>query len=478
MPPKKAKDETSNTKTDRDSNNPNLNLQSTPDIQVQNTKFDGIVLLSPAAQQLQKDLDSAIKDNISSTTKQKHGSINHLQMRELMDPEKGVNELEENLVNKLKASILVDVKGIREEIVSSFNSAAYDILQDVLGEHLPKVIQENETLKSMLGKLSAQVSNLQKEILELKNTLRPSVSPETSQLGQNPPFQNDFVINVKSQTSLPAPTQKFQGEVQGTDSTPRKAKLTQRLWASPEEYPDNEEEPSSLKRAMLYEEIFPALTNPHNQDKSSHQIQQPTLIKRGWAIASSSLPVPMSKKIRNETKQHQLTHLEISGDLPDFGNAKTSLDFLIPIINSRLCPALLCDLRKEVTLEDILSLVDITSHRKVKTWLIQFKKFMFTEFIFENRRKLSSLKQPSDPSSPKIYINPNLSPDDKFHQIKVLQAFNKLKFAGEDNKSSFSVYPQGFAIKIVCDAKKYFYSFDSKKSPKEFLKSKEIKFKE
>ena len=98
------------------------------------------MLLSPAAQQLQKDLDSAIKDNISSTTKQKHGAINHLQMRELMDPDKGVNELEENLVKKLKASILVDAKGIREEIVSSFNSAAYDILQDVLGEHLPKVI--------------------------------------------------------------------------------------------------------------------------------------------------------------------------------------------------------------------------------------------------------------------------------------------------------------------------------------------------
>ena len=132
-----------------------------------------------------------------------------------------------------------------------------------------------------------------------------------------------------------------------------------------------------------------------------------------------------------------------------------------------------------MTFDDILSLVDITPHRKVKTWLIQFKNVKFTEFIFENRRKLSSLKnQPSDPSSPKIYVNPNLSPDDKFHQIKVLQAFNKLKFTGEDNKSSFSVFPQGFAIKIVCDAKKYFYSFDSKKSPKEFLKSKEIKFKE
>ena len=157
MPPKKAKDESSNTQTDRDSNNPNLNLQLTPDIKVRNTTFDGIVLLSPAAQQLQKDLDSAIKDNISSTNKQKHGAINHLQMLELIDPDKGVNELEENLVNKLKASILVDVKGIREEIVCSFNSAAYDILQDVLGEHLPKVKQEKEALQSMLGKLSAQV---------------------------------------------------------------------------------------------------------------------------------------------------------------------------------------------------------------------------------------------------------------------------------------------------------------------------------
>jgi len=350
------------------------------------------VLLAPLAQQLDKDIDCAINDNISSSNKKVHGSINHLRMRELMEPDTNANEQEENIVSKLKASILVDVKGIREEIITSFNGAAYDILQDVLGEHLPKVIQENETLKSMLGKLSEQVSNLQKEILDLKNTLRPSVSSQNPQLGQNPPFQNDFVINVKSQTSLPAPTQKFQGEVQGTDSTPRRVKLTQREWASPEEDPDYEEEPFSHKQAMLYEENFPALTIPHNQDKSSHQIQQPTLIKRGWAIASSSLPVPVVKKFRNETKQHQLSHLEISGDLPDFENAKTSLDFLIPIINSRLCPALLCDLRKAVTLDDILSLVDITSHRKVKTWLIQFKNVMFKEFIFENRRKLSSLK--------------------------------------------------------------------------------------
>ena len=76
-------------------------------------------------------------------------------MRELMEPDKGVDKLEENHVNKLKASILLDVKGIWKEVVSSSNSASYDILED---------------------------------------TLQLSVSPEKPQLGQNLALQNDFVI--------------------------------------------------------------------------------------------------------------------------------------------------------------------------------------------------------------------------------------------------------------------------------------------
>ena len=149
MPPKKANDEKKATEpeTNKNSNRSTFKRESSPDVQVQNTKFDGILLLSPAAQQLEKDLDSAIEDNISSTSKKCHGSINHLRMRELMEPDKDADEVQEDLVNKLKASILVDVKGIREEIISSFNSAAYDILQDVLGEHLPKVLQDNGNLK-------------------------------------------------------------------------------------------------------------------------------------------------------------------------------------------------------------------------------------------------------------------------------------------------------------------------------------------
>jgi len=119
--------------------------------------------------------------------------------------------------------------------------------------------------------------------------------------------------------------------------------------------------------------------------------------------------------------------------------------------------------------------VDISAHRKVKTWLLRLKNTQFSEFIFENRRKLSSFQHSSDsPSSPKLYVNPNLSPEDKFHQIKILQAFQKLKVIGEDKKSNFSVFPQGFVIKIVFESKKFFYPFDSKKSPKEFLLSKGI----
>ena len=124
----------------------------------------------------------------------------------------------------------------------------------------------------------------------------------------------------------------------------------------------------------------------------------------------------------------------------------------------------------------ITSLVGITPYKKKKTWLVQFSNVQFTEFIFEHRRKLSPLPHSSVSSSPKLYVNPNFSPEDKAQQIKVLRAFNKLRFIG--SQSSFPVFPQGFSIKIVYEAKRFFYSFDSRKSPQEFLKSKNIKFKE
>jgi len=243
------------------------------------------------------------------------------------------------------------------------------------------------------------------------------------------------------------------------------------------------------RRSRLRTRLFPinirgnfhALPNPsqenpfkNNSNRVSKPNVAPTGIKSGWAIASSSLPVHIKPFVK-KTNIPQVLHLEISGDLPNFESSNKSIQFLLPILNSRLCPVLFNKCQRDLTQEDIYSLVDISAHRKVKTWLLRLKNTQFSEFIFENRRKLSSFQHSSDsPSSPKLYVNPNLSPEDKFHQIKILQAFQKLKVIGEDKKSNFSVFPQGFVIKIVFESKKFFYPFDSKKSSKEFLLSKGI----
>ena len=89
-------------------------------------------------------------------------------MRKLMNAQNEVNEQEELLVHKLKSSILVDVKGMSEEIISGIQTAAYDILQEVFTAAIPQLVQENEILKLMLTDLSKQVSNLQREIYEMK----------------------------------------------------------------------------------------------------------------------------------------------------------------------------------------------------------------------------------------------------------------------------------------------------------------------
>jgi hypothetical protein len=77
---------------------------------------------------------------------------------------------DEILIQKLKTSIFVDVKGMSEEIVTSISTAAYDILQEVFSNAVPQILQENEILKSTLANLLSQVSELRKEILEIKNS--------------------------------------------------------------------------------------------------------------------------------------------------------------------------------------------------------------------------------------------------------------------------------------------------------------------
>ena len=376
------------------------------------------------------------------------------------------------------------MKGMSEEIISGIQTAAYDILQEVFTAAVPQLVQENEILKSMLTDLSKQVSDLQREIYEMK-VAKPLAFPDIFHQGislqkldpsttETP--SNEFVIDVKGDTSQPASKQIHQKEVQHPLTTPN-SKLPNKEWASPEEDPDYKKDYSQ----SIYEENFPALPNPsqenpfkNNSNRVSKPNVAPTGIKSGWAIASSSLPVHIKPFVK-KTNIPQVLHLEISGDLPNFESSNKSIQFLLSILNSRLCPVLFNKCQRDLTQEDIYSLVDISAHRKVKTWLLRLKNTQFSEFIFENRRKLSSFQHSSDsPSSPKLYVNPNLSPEDKFHLIKILQAFQKLKVVGEDKKSNFSVFPQGFVIKIVFESKKFFYPFDSKKSPKEFLLSKGI----
>ena len=62
-------------------------------------------------------------------------------MHELMNTHKEVNEEEELLVHKLKSSILVDVKGMSEEIISGIQTAAYDILQEVFTAAVPQLVR-------------------------------------------------------------------------------------------------------------------------------------------------------------------------------------------------------------------------------------------------------------------------------------------------------------------------------------------------
>ena len=76
-----------------------------------------------------------------------------------------------------------------------------------------------------------------------------------------------------------------------------------------------------------------------------------------------------------------------------------------------------------------------------------------------------------------MFVSPHLDPQDLKNQKIVLNAFlsRQLKENGSPN---FKAYAQGFTIKIVtAEGAKFFYPFDCKQSPEQFLASKGIKSK-
>ena len=100
-----------------------------------------------------------------------------------------------------------------------------------------------------------------------------------------------------------------------------------KILASPEEDSNYEQQPDhSSNTQALYDQHFPAIakTRPTISPTPNNAT---TYAKRGWAIAASSLPVPISNAIRNVLKHPQLSHLEISGELPDFLNSVHGVNF-------------------------------------------------------------------------------------------------------------------------------------------------------
>ena len=107
--------------------------------------------------------------------------------------------------------------------------------------------------------------------------------------------------------------------------------------------------------------------------------------------------------------------------------------------------------------------------------------------IVENRKLLSSsfdCRVPEESASPnqpplswKMFVSPHLDPTDVKNQKVVLKDFLSQQ-VHENGKSSFRAFAQGFSIKIItAEGEKYFYPFDCKQSPRQFLMSKGIKCK-
>jgi len=103
--------------------------------------------------------------------------------------------------------------------------------------------------------------------------------------------------------------------------------------------------------------------------------------------------------------------------------------------------------------------------------------------IFENRKLLSNtLHPPSEeavssdnpPFTWKMFVSPHLDPQDIKNQKIVLKDFLALQ-KNANGSPTFKAYAQGFSIKIATpEGKKFFYPFDCKQSPQQFLLSKGI----
>jgi len=207
-------------------------------------------------------------------------------------------------------------------------------------------------------------------------------------------------------------------------------------------------------------------------------------LTKGWAIAAGSVVAKTPSFERATTKKDSL-NLVVTGDIPSGSLASIKTE-LVSRFNATLHPAFR-GLERDFCANDI-------SHILVdgKSLIIRLSSLEAKSVIYENKKLLAGKphlsEEETETSSPnpntlpmwKMYVSPHLDPQDLKNQKVVLRAFNSLQLKGNAPDSpSFKVFPQGFSIKIVTpNGKKFFYPFDCKQSPKQFLLSKGVRCKE
>jgi len=119
-----------------------------------------------------------------------------------------------------------------------------------------------------------------------------------------------------------------------------------------------------------------------------------------------------------------------------------------------------------------------------KSIVVRLCSFEVKNMIMENRKLLSSclgspFVEASSLNQPtwKMFVSPHLDSQDVKNQKIVLQAFLSQQVK-ENGTPNFKAFSQGYSIKIItAEGAKYFYPFDCKQSPHQFLLSKGIKCK-
>ena len=112
------------------------------------------------------------------------------------------------------------------------------------------------------------------------------------------------------------------------------------------------------------------------------------------------------------------------------------------------------------------------SQMKWKIWFLKIESCCPTVFTLHLKKQSLLIIHLSHGRY--MFVSPHLDPQDIKNQKNVLKDFLPLQ-KHANGSPSFKAYAQGFSIKIATpEGKKFFYPFDCKHSPQQFLLSKGI----